>query len=95
MSETAANEIQKRSRELVKSIALRCVIVCAMVCLAVLAVTAAGPSWAGRVWSDTATVRTSVAHHLFYAKTHPQRISTVPEDDYVAGLRKLGIVPPR
>ena len=95
MTDRAANEMQKRSRELVKSIALRCAIVCAMVCVAVLAVTAAGPSWAGRVWSDTASVRTSFAQHLFYAEAHRQQIATVPEDDYVAGLRKLGIVPPR
>ena len=95
MTDRAANEIQSRSRELVKRAALRCLLPCAIVFAALLAVTAAGPSWAGRVWSDTLAVRTSVAQHLFYAESHHQRMATVPEDDYVAGLRKLGIVPPR
>jgi hypothetical protein len=60
-----------------------------------IALSAASPSWAERIWSDAATVKASVAQSLFHAAYRHETSTNAGPDDYVQGLVRLGLIGPR
>jgi hypothetical protein len=62
---------------------------------AAIALSATSPSWAGRIWSDAAAVKASVSKGLFHVAYRPDATRDTAPDDYVQGLVRLGIIPPR
>jgi hypothetical protein len=78
-----------------RRLVLRSLVTSTLFLAAAIALSATGPSWAARIWSDAAAVKASVSHGLFHvAYRHDPAKDTSP-DDYVQGLVRLGIVSPR
>lgn len=78
-----------------KRLVLRSLVASTFFLAVAIALSAASPSWAERIWSDAAAVKASVSQNLFHtAYRHDPSTNAVP-DDYVEGLVRLGIIGPR
>ena len=95
MIDRARKGIRSGLAGIARRLVLRSLITLTFLLAVAIALSAASPSWAERIWSDAAAVKASVSQGLFHAAYRHDTSTNVEPDDYVQGLVRLGIVGPR